>query len=220
MSLSPLDFILSQTSFGPVAFVPEISLFQATEITPLWTATESWMQKTGTPPPFWAFVWAGGQGMARYILDHPEEVRGKRVLDFAAGSGIAAIAAAKAGASHVIALDIDPLSETATQLNASRNGVTVERGPALDMTRAFTEADVILAGDVCYEQAMSALTLNWLYLCVAAGKHVLMGDPHRAYKPEKGLQRLAHYDNVPVPRELEDRDTRSVTIWQVLLPEA
>ena len=219
MTLSPLDFILSQTVLAPVPFVPEIQVFQATLITPLWMATESWLEQTGTSPPFWAFTWAGGQGTARYILDHPEEVRGKRVLDFAAGSGIAAIAAAKAGAKHVMSVDIDPLSEAATQLNAVRNGVSVERLPRLDMERAFKKADVILAGDVCYEQSMTAITLHWLYLCVAAGKRVIMADPGRAYVPKSGLEKLAHYENVPVLRELEDRDTRDVTIWQVLLPD-
>lgn len=219
MNLSPLDFILTHTAFAPVAFVPEISLYQASAQAPLKHAAENWMEIIGTSKPFWAFPWPGGVGLARYVLDNPDAVRGKRVLDFAAGSGIVSIAAAKAGAARVMAADIDPLAQIAIQVNAGRNGAAVECLRVLDMDTEFTAADVILAGDVCYAQAMSAAALRWLYYCIHAGVTVLLSDPGRAYVPKSGLRELARYEAVPVLRELEDRDTRDVTVWRMLLPD-
>ncbi len=219
MSSAMIEFIRANTALAPVPLIPQMTLHQATEITPLWQATEQWLEATNTPPPYWAFVWAGGQGMARYLLDNPAIVRGKRVLDFAAGSGVAGIAAAMAGAAKVMAADIDPLSQVATQMNAARNGVKVECLRGLDLRSPFTDADLILAGDVCYEQAMSHRVLKWLGLSLFRGAEALLADPGRAYVPDNGLEKLACYE-VPVLRELEDRDTRQVTIWKMLPPRA
>ncbi len=218
MSLPAAAFIRANTALTSVPFVPEIKLYLATEITPMWQSTEIWLEQTNTSPPFWAFAWPGGQALARYVLDHPDEVRGKRVLDFAAGSGITAIAAAQSGAARSSAADIDPLSQVATQINASHNAEAVECCRSLDMEQALTDYDLILAGDVCYEQIMSHKILRWLRLCAGAGVRVLMADPGRAYVPEDGLLEVANYD-VPVLRELEDRDVRHVTVWQLVTSE-
>ena len=212
------DFIRAQTTLAVPPFVPEITLQLATEITPLWQATESWLEQTNTSPPYWAFAWPGGQGLARYLLDHPELARGKRVLDFAAGCGIAAIAAAKAGATQSMAVDIDPLSQAATAMNAAQNKVSVKLLSGINLEKLCPGVDLIIAGDVCYEQTMSHKVLRWLRLCATAGTQVLLADPGRAYVPEDGLEERARY-TVPALRELEDRDTRDVTVWR-LLPAA
>lgn len=216
MNQDALSFIRDRTTLGPAPFVPEIALYLATDVTPLWMASETWTQQTNRPPPFWAFAWPGGMALARYILDRPETVRGLSVLDFAAGSGIAAIAAARVGARSVVAADIDPLAQTAIQMNAARNGVTVGCLRDVDLAKPAKTYDLILAGDVCYEQAMSARILKWLSLSAAAGARVLLADPGRAYAP-KGewltcLEEVARY-TVPVLRTLEDSDTRAVTLW-------
>src|SRR5262249_23508280 len=154
MSFDAPAFIREQTVPQAPSFVPEITLSLATEVTPLWQMTENELGATGLPPPFWAFAWPGGQGLARYVLDHAAEFRGKRVLDFAAGCGIVAIAAAKAGASHVMACDIDPLARAATAINAAANNVKVEDVGVIALEKTFTRADIILAADVCYQQEM------------------------------------------------------------------
>jgi predicted nicotinamide N-methyase len=210
------DFIRAQTVTSAATIVPEIALHLATEVTPLWQLTEERMKGNGLPPPYWAFAWPGGQGVARYVLDHPETVKGLRVLDFAAGCGIAAIAAMKAGAKEAQAADIDPFAQTALRLNADLNGVAVSL-EAIDLGKAYARADVILAGDVCYQQAMSTLVLRWLYLSVVKGVRVILADPGRAYVPETGLKELARYE-VPTSRDLEDRDSRTVTLWDLGLP--
>ena len=208
-------FIQAQTVLASPSILPELTLYLATEVTPLWQATEDRLQQEGLPPPFWAFAWPGGQGVARYLLDHPALVAGKRVVDFAAGSGLGAIAAMKAGASSAWAVDIDPLALEAVRLNAAYNQVRVEAVAGLDVTRVPSAVDVILAGDVCYAKDMSATILGWLHLCVAAGLTVLLADPGRAYAPEQGLRELARYE-VPTSRDLEDRDSRTVTVWQMV----
>jgi predicted nicotinamide N-methyase len=218
LDFDPAEFIRAQTSQASAPFVPEIKLHLATEITPLWQLTEEKLKESHLPPPFWAFAWPGGQGVARYILDHPETARGKRVMDFAAGGGIAAIAAMKAGAASVLAVDIDPLALAATRLNAALNGVAVESVAAADMAKAPKRVDLILAGDFCYEQTMSARILRWLWICVAGGVRVIMADPGRAYVPPSGLTELACY-TVPTLRDLEDHDRRTVRVWEVGLPE-
>jgi predicted nicotinamide N-methyase len=214
MSADPVAFIRANTEILPASIVPEIPLHLATEVTPLWQMTEERLRQGDLPPPFWAFAWPGGQGMARYILDNPELVRGKRVVDFAAGCGIASIAAMKAGAKSAIAVDIDPLALHAIQLNAGNNNVEVALCEGLDFTKPFTKADVILAGDICYEQAMSTALTRWLRLCIERDVLVLMADPGRAYVPQDGLTKLASYD-VPVSRDLEDKDMRTVTVWRM-----
>jgi predicted nicotinamide N-methyase len=218
------DFIHAQTVPQPASAVPEVRLYLASEVTPLWHLTEERLKNGGAggeellPPPYWAFAWPGGQGLARYALDHPETVRGKRVLDFASGCGIGAIAAMKAGAQKAFVADIDLYAQVAAQLNAEMNGVVVENALP-DLDKPYRQADIILAGDVCYQQAMSARILRWLYLCVGAGIKVLLGDPGRAYVPHTGLIELARYD-VPVSRDLEDRDVRTAIVWDLQVPEA
>jgi len=213
--LSDADFIRAHTKAKVFPFLPEITLHIADEITPLWTACETRSGRTNTSPPFWAFAWPGGLALARYALDHAEIVHGLVVMDFASGSGLGSIAFRKAGCSRVIAVDIDPLAQTATQVNAEANDVIVEIEPYLDMEKAPVGIDVIFAGDVCYEQTMSHRVMRWLRLCAGAGIRVFIGDPGRAYAPEDGLLEVARYV-VPTTQELEDRDARDVTVWQLV----
>jgi len=152
--------------------------------------------------------------MARYLLDHPESVRGKRVLDFASGSGIAAIAAMMSGAKQTIAVDIDPLALHAIELNAAHNKVNVKIGGAIDLMKPYTKADIILAGDICYDQAISTSVTRWLRLCVEVGVEVLIADPGRAYLPEDGLQKLSSYE-VPTSTELESNAVRTTVVWSM-----
>jgi predicted nicotinamide N-methyase len=210
----PAAFIAAQTIPACAALVPEIRLQLATEITPIWQATEAFLQQAGIEPPFWAFAWPGGQALARAILDAPGGVRGRRVLDFAAGCGIAAIAAAQAGAALVEAAEIDPMATAAIRLNAALNGVAVT---ALDrdVVGEAPRWDVILAGDVCYEAPMTAHILPWLRAMAAAGVEVWLADPGRAYLPREGLQPLSRHA-VPTSIELEDRMLREVTIARLL----
>jgi predicted nicotinamide N-methyase len=211
------EFVMTQTVLEKLAFVPEIALQLATEITPLWKLSEDRLRNGYLPPPFWAFAWPGGQGLARYILDNPDVVKGKRVLDFAAGGGVAAIAAAKVGAKHSMADDIDLLAQTAIYINAEHNGVEVEVHRINSMDKPFTKADLIMVGDVCYQQAMSTTIMRWLHLCLEKGVRVLMADPGRAYVPKDGLKELARYE-IPTSLELEDRTSREVVVWELTLP--
>ena len=212
--MTPEEFVAAQTVIARAPLVPEIALHLATEITPIWQATEAWLAEQNIEPPFWAFAWPGGQALARAVLDDPKLVAGKRVLDFAAGCGIAAIAAAQAGAVLVEAAEIDPLALAAVRLNAALNGVAVATPPG-DVVGAPCRWDVIFAGDVCYEAPMTAHILPWLRSLVAAGAEVLIADPGRAYLPKAGLAPIARY-SVPTTRELEDRETREVTIHRLL----
>ena len=210
----PEDFIRTHTAIARPGMVPEIPLNLATEITPIWQATEAWLGAQGIEPPFWAFAWPGSQAMARLILDTPAHVAGRRVLDFAAGCGLAAIAAARAGAASVEAAEIDPLALAATRLNAALNGVSVAT-PEGDVVGSPCRWDLILAGDVCYEAPMTRHILPWLRAMAAAGAEVWLADPGRAYVPREGLAEIARFA-VPVTRELEDRDHRVVTIFRLL----
>nr|WP_246514173.1 50S ribosomal protein L11 methyltransferase [Neoroseomonas soli] len=194
--------------------VPEIALHLASEITPIWQATETWLKEHNIEPPFWAFAWPGGQATARLLLDDPARVAGKRVLDFAAGCGIAAVAAAMAGAAVVEAAEIDPLALASVRLNAALNGVHVET-PEGDIVGTPCRWDVILAGDVCYEAPMTAHILPWLRGLAATGAEVLLADPGRAYLPRQGLEPLARHA-VPTTLELEDRTLREVTLFRLL----
>jgi predicted nicotinamide N-methyase len=195
--------------------VPEIRLHLATEITPIWQATEESLSRFGTPPPFWAFAWAGGQALARYILDHPETVAGKDVLDVASGSGMVAIAAAMAGAARVIASDIDEFAAAAIKLNAGLNGVSVGIDTRDLLDRGPAGWAVVTAGDVCYEEPMSSRMIALLRRIAGRGRLALLGDPGRAYLPREGLVELARY-TVPVSRELEDREAREGMVFEVL----
>ncbi len=207
------DFIMRQTAIGVAPLVPEISLHLASQITPIWQATEATLDRLNLPPPYWAFAWPGGQALTRFVLDHPEWVRGKRVLDFAAGAGLAAIGAAIAGAAQVVAAEIDAMAAVSIALNARRNGATVLVEQA-DLIGRKAEWDVVLAGDVCYERPMAARVTAWLGRLAREGVTVLLGDPGRAYLPVEGLVEVARY-SVPTSLELEDRAMRETIVWQL-----
>ena len=208
------EFVAAHTAIARPALVPEIPLHLATEITPIWQATEAWLGEQGIEPPFWAFAWPGSQALARWVLDDPSRVAGRRVLDFAAGGGLAAIACARAGAAVVEAAEIDPLAHAATRLNARLNGVAVAEAPG-DVVGAPCGWDTVLAGDVCYEAPMTNHILPWLRSLAAAGARVILADPGRAYVPRDGLAEVARF-RVPVTRELEDRDERDVVLSRLL----
>jgi predicted nicotinamide N-methyase len=202
--------VAGSTTLASTPFVPEVSLHCAENAYAVWTFTDDGDESA--PMPFWSFPWAGGQALARYILDHRDVVAGRRVLDIAAGSGLVAIAAALAGASHVTANDIDPYAAAAQDLNAKANGVviTVITGDLLDDD---TDADVVLAGDVCYERELSDRMLAFLVRARVRGAGVLLGDPGRTYLPREHLERVATYD-VPTTLALEDQHTKRTTIWR------
>jgi predicted nicotinamide N-methyase len=203
-------FIRDNSQLLAPPLVPEIRLHLASEVIPLWRKTEEELAKIGVPPPYWAFAWAGGQALARYVLDHPELVLGKRVLDFGAGSGLVALAAAKAGAAHVIAADIDPFAIAAIARNATVNGVAIETVTD-DVIGGSELFDLILVGDMCYERPLAERLMLWLKSSPA---EVLLGDPGRSYFPKTGLTQLASY-SVPTTRELEDREIRETGVWRL-----
>ena len=205
------NFVASNTILSAPSHVPELRLHLADEALPLWQKTEDELDATGLPPPFWAFAWAGGQALARHVLDRPELVVGRRVLDLGAGGGIAAIAAAKAGAAAVRANDVDDFALAAIAMNAAANAVTVAvlGGDILD---GAADADVILAGDVFYERVLAERALAFLRRAQAAGAEVLIGDPNRTYLPTDALTPVASYQ-VAVPRALEDSDVKRTTVW-------
>lgn len=205
-------FIADNTRLQATPHAPEIVLHLADEITPIWQLTEEALEAIGLPPPFWAFAWAGGQALARYVLDHPQLVRGKHVVDFATGSGIVAVAAMKAGAASVLAADIDVFCEAAVGMNAAANGVTVAFTDQNLLDAPPPAADVLLAGDICYERPMATAVMDWLAQGRAAGARVLIGDPGRTYFPKDGLQKLAEYQ-VPTTRELEDLAVKRTSVW-------
>ena len=210
---APSTFVREQTTLASPRLIPEIAIYGANELNPLWHASQDELAENGVPPPYWAFAWAGGQALARYLLDTPEAVRGKRVLDFAAGSGLCAIAALKAGAAEATGSDLDPFACAAMRLNAVANDVTLEVTDA-DVIDAPAAYDVVLAGDVFYEKAMAERVEPWLKRLARGGADVLVGDPHRHYLPAEGLTRLAHY-TVPTTRELEDRELCATSVWRV-----
>ncbi|MDX7950206.1 50S ribosomal protein L11 methyltransferase [Lichenihabitans sp. Uapishka_5] len=199
-------FIKTKTRLVAVPAVPTIQLFTADEATELWEQTEAEMGRIGLPPPFWAFPWAGGQALAAYLTQHPEVVRGRSVLDVASGSGLVAIAAARAGAFRVWANDIDLFAQAAARLNAVANGVGVELLPG-DRVGTDDGWDVVLAGDVSYERDMATHLLDWLEALHRRGALVLLGDPGRSYLPRDRLIEIASYE-VPVTRALEDADVK------------
>ncbi|NUB07501.1 methyltransferase [Azospirillum sp. Vi22] len=216
-NFSQIDFIRSNTVVTRTPLLPEIALHLATEITPLWEATEDSLKESNVPPPYWAFAWPGGQAVARLVLDRPELVAGKSVLDFAAGTGLVGIAAMMAGAARVQSCDIDRFALSAIALNAESNGVDVKAVSADLVDRPLPGIDVVLAGDVCYEKPMADRVTAWLRGIAATGTLVLLGDPGRAYVPLSGIERVAQY-SVPTSLELEDREMRETVIWR-LLPE-
>ncbi|MGI4953002.1 MAG: class I SAM-dependent methyltransferase [Janthinobacterium lividum] len=205
-------FIRAQTILGRPSLVPEVSLYLATEITPIWQATETWLAQNNLAPPFWAFAWPGSQALARHVLDHPEKVRGLRVLDFAAGGGLAAIACMLAGAATVDAAEIDALASAATALNAAENEVDV-RVLSEDVVGSACRWDLILCGDICYEAPMTRHILPWLRR-MAAEAEVWVADPGRAYLPIDGMAEIARY-RVPTSLELEDRTERETRLLRL-----
>ncbi len=206
-------FIRAHTRLLPVPHAPEFQIHVAEEATELWQKTEDELGTMGLAPPFWAFAWAGGQALARYVLDHPGEVAGRRVLDFASGSGLVAIAAARAGAARVEAADVDAFATAAIALNAEANGVAVH--PRLDDLVGRDEGwETVLAGDICYERDLAARVIDWLSALSRRGARVLVGDPGRAYLPREGLVRLAEY-SVPVTRALEDAEIKRSAVWEL-----
>jgi predicted nicotinamide N-methyase len=203
---------MAQTLPARAPLVPEIALRLATEITPIWQATEAWLAQNGVEPPFWAFAWPGGQALARHVLDNPGRVAGRRVLDFAAGCGIAAVASALAGAAFVEAADIDPMAVAAIGLNAAANRVTVH-AQANDVVGAACRWDLILCGDVCYEAPMTGHILPWLRE-MARRCEVWLADPGRSYLPREGLLPFARY-RVATSLELEDCAERTATLYRL-----
>jgi predicted nicotinamide N-methyase len=209
---SAKQFILDNTTLLAPPHVSEILLRLADEAHDLWQRTEDELVEIGLPPPFWAFAWAGGQGLARYVIDNPATVRGKRVLDFAAGSGLVAIAAAKAGAAEVRAADIDPFCATAVHLNAEANAVSVGFSDA-DCIGTDGGWDIVLAGDVFYDRSFAGRLMPWFAALKARGAEILVGDPGRSYLPRTGLEPLAVYE-VAVTRALEDAEVKRTTVWR------
>ncbi|WP_434743396.1 class I SAM-dependent methyltransferase [Micromonospora sp. SH-82] len=208
-------FVRLHARLAPVAFVPEVRLHQADEPIGLWELTEGEFH-SAQPPPFWAFAWAGGQALARYVLDEPTVVAGRRVLDLAAGSGLVAIAAARAGAAAVRAVEIDERAVAAVALNAEANGVrvTADHADLLEPDTADTDAEVILAGDVFYSEAMANRMLRFLLRAARSGARVLVGDPDRAFLPRERFRELATYQ-VPVPPALESVRVKRTTVWEL-----
>jgi predicted nicotinamide N-methyase len=195
--------------------IPEIRLHLASEIVPIWQMTEDELERTGLPPPFWAFAWAGGQALARYVLDNPDLVLGKRVLDFGSGSGLVGIAAKKAGADSVLAADIDPFAAAAINLNAEMNGVSLFITTENLIGSRGSAWDIVLIGDLCYERPLSEKIEIWIHDLAAQGVQVFLGDPGRTYLPKTGLEKIISYA-VETTRELEDSDIRNTSVWRVI----
>jgi predicted nicotinamide N-methyase len=208
------DFVRRQTAPAPVALVPEISLYQATELTPLWHATSAQLERYDASP-FWAFPWAGGQALARHLLDRPELVRGRRVLDFATGSGLVGIAALRAGAASVDSTDLAPFCEVVVPMNASLNGVALVPRLVDLLGQPLEDVDVLLAGDVFYERPMAEASLAWFRALAASGVTVLVGDPGRLYSPREGVADRACFE-VPVSLEIEERSPMRTWVLQIL----
>jgi len=207
-------FIRQQTALASPPLVPEIRLHLASAVTPLWRATEATLAAREVPPPYWAFAWPGGQALARHVLDDPAVISGRQVLDFAAGSGLVGIAAAMAGARAATAADIDPIAVAAIGLNAAANGVSLDimHDDPIGRPSAW---NVVLAGDVCYEQPMAGRATEWLRRLAAVGTDVLLGDPGRSYRPTDGLVELARY-RVPTSLDLETRTECETVVWRLL----
>ncbi len=208
------DFVRRQTAPAPVPLVPEISLYQATALTPLWHATSAQLERYDASP-FWAFPWAGGQALARHVLDRPELVRGRRVLDFATGSGLVGIAALQAGAASVDSTDLAPFCEVVVPMNASLNGLALAPRMVDLLGLPLDGIDVVLAGDVFYEKPLAERSLAWFRSLATRGVTVLTGDPGRLYSPREGVVDLACFE-VPVSLEIEERSPMRAWVLQVL----
>lgn len=209
----PDAFVRENTALVTPSLLPELPLYLASEVTPLWHATEDALAGMGLPSPYWAFAWAGGQALARHVLDHPGSVAGANVLDFAAGGGVVTIAAMLAGADMVTAADIDPFAGAALRLNAEYHGVSPHLIPR-DIIGTDDGWDVVLAGDIFYEQPLAGNVLAWFEKLRARGAEVLVGDPGRTYLPMDKLELIETYQ-VPTTRELEDADVRRTNVWRL-----
>lgn len=207
------NFIKKYTTVNAVDFVPEIQLYQADQITPIWQATEQWLNQQNIEPPFWAFAWPGGKAIARYILDHPNCVSHKKILDFAAGCGIAAIAAGMNKAHFIEVADIDPLAQKACAMNAKINNIILDKN-SHDVVHQPCQWDVIFCGDVCYEAPMTQHIWPWLKRCASTGAKVIIADPGRNYLPKKELISFCEYD-IPTTLELEDHINRHTVLYQI-----
>jgi len=207
-------FIRANTAVMAPPLVPEVRLHLAHEAVPIWQKTEDELGEIGLPPPFWAFAWAGGQALARHVLDHSGIVRGRRIVDLASGSGLVGIAAMKAGADHVLAADIDGFAVASIAMNADLNGVTLDV-TADDLLAADPpNCDVVLVGDLFYQKSLAARVYAWLRIAEAHGATVLVGDPGRSYLPRAQLEKLAEYA-VPVTRDLEDAEIKRTAVWRL-----
>ena len=210
---SHAEFIRRNTQVLSPPLVPEIELHLASEVVPIWHLSEEMLAERGLPAPFWAFAWAGGQALARHIIDHSDLVRGRRVFDFGAGSGLVAIAAALGGAAHVTAADIDPFAMAAIKLNGALNGVEIQVESNDQTGRDLTGYDIILAADICYEQPAADRVSAWLRGLDRRGIDILIGDPGRTYLPCGDLEQLATYA-VQTTTELEDCSLRHTGVWK------
>jgi predicted nicotinamide N-methyase len=207
------QFIRENTRVLAPSHVQELRLHLADDAVSLWELTEEELGQLGLPPPFWAFAWAGGQALARYVLDHAEIVRGRSVLDVASGSGLVAIAAMKAGAASALAADIDAFAGDAARLNAELNDVVVGTSGA-DPVGGDVDAEIVLVGDLFYDRDLAPRVLDWLISLQRGGKTVLIGDPGRTYLPRDKLEQIAAYD-IPVTRALEDAEIKRAAVWRL-----
>ena len=207
-------FIEANTKLLPVPLVPEISLHLAEESLAIWQKTEEDLGRMNVPPPWWAFAWAGGQALARYVLDTPAVADGRAVLDLGAGSGLGAIAAAMAGAASVLAADTDPYALAAVALNAKANGVTVEATGADLLASSPGRFAVVLVGDMFYERPLAERALVFVEAARAQGAEILVGDPRRSYFPHERFRQVAEY-SVPVTRDLEDMEIKHTAVWRL-----
>jgi predicted nicotinamide N-methyase len=212
--VSKAEFIRQNTSVLSPPLVPEIRLHLAHEAVPLWQKTEEELGEMGLAPPFWAFAWAGGQALARYVLDNSDRVENLRVVDLATGSGLVAIAAVQAGSASIVATDIDEFATTAAGMNAELNRVCLDIKLEDVLHQQPPSTDVILVGDLFYEKTLAARCLTWLGLAQEQGAKIFIGDPGRSYLPKEQLEKLAEY-NVPVTRDLEDAEIKKTAVWQL-----
>jgi predicted nicotinamide N-methyase len=208
------QFIQANTKLLPVPLVPEIRLHLAEESLSIWQKTEEELGRMNVPPPWWAFAWAGGQALARHLLDNPAIVVGQSVLDLGAGSGITAIAAAKVGAASVLAADTDPFALAAIELNSGANGVALATTAADLLAADPGSFGVILVGDMFYERPLAERALTFIEAGRQAGAEVLVGDPCRSYFPRERFREIAQYA-VPVTRDLEDMEIKRTAVWRL-----
>jgi len=215
LDAAAFDFVREHTRVTRLPLLPELRFWLSEDVTQIWLACERALGVVNPPPPYWAFCWPGSQALARWLLDHPEHCRGRRVFDFAAGCGAGALAAARCGAARVLANDIDPLSIAALQLNAALNDVAIEPDLADRIGEEAPAWDLVLAGDVFYEQELARRLAPWLRHLAARGVEVLVADPGRNFFSPSGLAPLATY-TVPTTQDLESRDERQTTLFRVL----